>query len=81
VPLSRYSRHQGRRRLNEALAVPINISATTTLLCTASIGYADTRTSGNDSAALLAAADAAMYQVKKARITPTEPVLTSATPS
>jgi diguanylate cyclase (GGDEF)-like protein len=54
-------------RINEALAVPINVSATTSVFCRASVGYADTRTVGHDAAALLAAADAAMYAVKRAR--------------
>ena len=54
-------------RINEALAVPINVSATTSVSCHASVGYTDTRTVGHDAAALLTAADAAMYAVKRAR--------------
>ena len=55
-------------RVDEVLALPINISPTVTVLCPASVGYADTRTAGNDPAALLAAADAAMYCVKRTRV-------------
>jgi diguanylate cyclase (GGDEF)-like protein/PAS domain S-box-containing protein len=55
-------------RVNDVLAAPINISATTTVLCPASVGYADTRTAGRDPAALLAAADAAMYEAKRTRV-------------
>jgi len=54
-------------RINEALAVPINVSATVAVFCQASVGYADTRTAGRDASALLAAADAAMYDTKRAR--------------
>jgi PleD family two-component response regulator len=35
--------------------------------CTASVGHADTRAIGRDAAKLLAAADAAMYEAKRAR--------------
>jgi diguanylate cyclase (GGDEF)-like protein/PAS domain S-box-containing protein len=54
-------------RLDLALAQPIRLSATTVVRCPASIGRADTSTAGYDAAALLAAADAAMYVVKRAR--------------
>lgn len=53
-------------RLDGALAAPIEISPSVVVTCPASIGYADTRTVGRDSAALLAAADADMYEVKRA---------------
>jgi len=49
-------------RLDGALAAPIEISPSVVVTCPASIGYADTRTVGRDSAALLAAADADMYE-------------------
>jgi diguanylate cyclase (GGDEF)-like protein/PAS domain S-box-containing protein len=54
-------------RIGEALAVPIEVSATVAVFCHASVGYADTRTTGRDPSALLAAADAAMYNAKRAR--------------
>jgi len=52
-------------RLESALSLPIQIDATVAVRCPASIGHADTRTVGHDPAALLAAADAAMYEVKR----------------
>lgn len=54
-------------RIDRALAEPIKISAATSVMCPASIGIADTRTVGYSSTALLAAADAAMYETKRAR--------------
>jgi diguanylate cyclase (GGDEF)-like protein/PAS domain S-box-containing protein len=54
-------------RIEAAASAPISIAAVTTVCCPASVGYADTRTAGRDPAALLAAADAAMYDVKRAR--------------
>jgi diguanylate cyclase (GGDEF)-like protein/PAS domain S-box-containing protein len=54
-------------RINEALAVPISVGATVTVFCQASVGYADTRTAGLDAAGLLAAADAALSDKKRAR--------------
>jgi diguanylate cyclase (GGDEF)-like protein len=54
-------------RLDHALASPIDLADSIQVCCPASIGYADTRTVGCDPAALLAAADAAMYGVKKSR--------------
>jgi diguanylate cyclase (GGDEF)-like protein/PAS domain S-box-containing protein len=54
-------------RLEAALAAPIAITDSTTVHCLVSIGVADTRTVGYDGAALLAAADAAMYGVKRGR--------------
>ncbi len=54
-------------RLDAVLAQPITISSGTAVHCPASIGRADTTTVGYDAAALLAAADAAMYVVKRAR--------------
>jgi diguanylate cyclase (GGDEF)-like protein/PAS domain S-box-containing protein len=54
-------------RIEAALSAPIDIAALTTVCCPASVGYTDTRTTGREPAALLAAADAAMYDVKRAR--------------
>ena len=54
-------------RVRETLAAPIAISDTISVYCTASIGHADTRTVGRDPAILLAAADMAMYESKRAR--------------
>lgn len=54
-------------RLDRGLSEPIKISATTIVTCPASIGIADTRTIGYNGAALLAAADDAMYDVKRTR--------------
>lgn len=54
-------------RIDRALSSPIAISASVAVRCPASIGHADTRTVGRDAAALLAAADADMYEVKRAR--------------
>jgi diguanylate cyclase (GGDEF)-like protein/PAS domain S-box-containing protein len=54
-------------RIEAALSIPFTIAAQTTVQCPASIGYADTRTAGVDSVSLLAAADCAMYDVKRAR--------------
>jgi diguanylate cyclase (GGDEF)-like protein len=53
-------------RLERVLSAPIVVSTTLTVACQASIGHADTRTVGWDAAALLAAADADMYEVKRA---------------
>jgi PleD family two-component response regulator len=47
------------------MAIPIAISDTESVRCTASIGVADTRAEGRDPVELLAAADRAMYAVKK----------------
>jgi diguanylate cyclase (GGDEF)-like protein/PAS domain S-box-containing protein len=54
-------------RIKHALASPIEIAPTTTVSCPASIGTVDTRTIGHNPNALLAAADAAMYQMKQTR--------------
>ena len=59
-------------RLDDALAAPIDIAPTTAVTCRASIGIAETRAVGYNSAALLAAADVAMYAVKRARQTARE---------
>jgi diguanylate cyclase (GGDEF)-like protein/PAS domain S-box-containing protein len=56
-------------RLDRALSEPISITPSITVRCPASIGIADTRVAGCDGAALLAAADDAMYAVKRARQT------------
>ena len=69
------SSHNLTRRLDHGLSAPINISATNTVTCPASIGIADTRTVGYNGAALLAAADNAMYEAKRTRpITRTQKV-------
>jgi diguanylate cyclase (GGDEF)-like protein/PAS domain S-box-containing protein len=62
------------KRLDRALSAPIAITPTVAVRCPASIGYADTRTTGRDSEALLAAADAAMYEVKRNRDGTVHPV-------
>jgi len=54
-------------RINQALSAPIVIDEDTTVLCPASIGVADTSTIGYHRDALLAAADHAMYDTKRAR--------------
>ena len=54
-------------RIRETLSAPIIVSETISVLCTASIGHADTRTVGRDPAILLATADMAMYESKRAR--------------
>jgi diguanylate cyclase (GGDEF)-like protein/PAS domain S-box-containing protein len=52
-------------RLAAALALPIDVTDALAVYCPASIGVANTITVGYDGAALLAAADAAMYEVKR----------------
>ncbi len=54
------------RRVDRALSRPICISDEISVCCSASIGVADTRFVGSDAATLLAVADAAMYEVKRA---------------
>jgi diguanylate cyclase (GGDEF)-like protein/PAS domain S-box-containing protein len=54
-------------RVNRALCMPIVIDPSTTVCCPASIGIADTSTTGYNRDALLAAADHAMYETKRAR--------------
>ncbi len=54
------------RRIDRALSNPIDITPTTAVRCPASIGIADTRVTGYGAAALLAAADEAMYEIKRA---------------
>jgi diguanylate cyclase (GGDEF)-like protein/PAS domain S-box-containing protein len=61
------SSHHLIHRIDLALAAPIRVNLTTTVRCPASIGVADTDAVGYDRAALLTAADAAMYGVKRAR--------------
>ena len=53
------------QRLEEVLAEPIPVRAGIFVNCRPSIGVADTRTTGYDAAGLVAAADAAMYRVKR----------------
>ena len=54
-------------RIARTLSSPIVINETVTMCCTASIGHADTRIVGRDPSTLLAAADRAMYEAKRAR--------------
>ena len=54
-------------RIDRVLAEPIEIAPNTTVTCRASIGVAGTSAVGYDSATLLAAADEAMYETKRAR--------------
>ncbi|MEY2552353.1 MAG: hypothetical protein QOC57_213 [Ilumatobacteraceae bacterium] len=54
-------------RIEDALGAPVQIDESTAVSCRASVGVADTRPAGYSGAALLAAADAAMYQVKRER--------------
>ncbi len=54
-------------RLGDALSRPITLSSGAVVTCPASIGVVDTSTVGRDPAALLAAADSAMYRVKRSR--------------
>jgi diguanylate cyclase (GGDEF)-like protein/PAS domain S-box-containing protein len=59
--------HNLVQRIDAALAEPIDISPGVTVRCPASIGVADTVAVGSDGATLLAAADEAMYAMKRAR--------------
>jgi diguanylate cyclase (GGDEF)-like protein/PAS domain S-box-containing protein len=52
-------------RLDHALQAPVTVRIGISVRCAASIGVADTRATGYDAAALMAAADAAMYRVKR----------------
>jgi diguanylate cyclase (GGDEF)-like protein/PAS domain S-box-containing protein len=61
--------HNLVQRLDAALGEPINLSAGVSVRCPASVGVADTRNVGSNGAMLLAAADEAMYAVKRARQT------------
>jgi diguanylate cyclase (GGDEF)-like protein len=54
-------------RIRERLSAPIAVTDTISVFCTASIGHADTRNVGRDPAILMAAADMAMYESKRAR--------------
>ena len=54
-------------RIDRALSQPISITPDDAICCPASVGYTDTRSVGFDPAALLTAADDAMYEVKRAR--------------
>ena len=54
-------------RLTDVLDVPIDLGSGRTVHTGASIGIADTSSDATDAATLLGAADAAMYEVKKAR--------------
>ncbi|HSB85553.1 MAG TPA: diguanylate cyclase [Ilumatobacteraceae bacterium] len=65
------------QRISVALSSPIEIPNGVAVYCPASIGVADTRTVGYDGPQLLAAADSAMYETKRAhhRVTPTGSIL------
>lgn len=54
-------------RINRALSMPIVIDPNTSVCCPASIGVADTDAIGYSRDVLLAAADRAMYEAKRAR--------------
>jgi len=54
-------------RIDKALSDPISITDTLSVRCAASVGTADTRAVGSNANRLLAAADDAMYQMKRAR--------------
>jgi diguanylate cyclase (GGDEF)-like protein/PAS domain S-box-containing protein len=54
-------------RLDAALAIEIPLAHGAAVICGASIGQADARTTAPDALALIAAADAAMYEVKRQR--------------
>jgi diguanylate cyclase (GGDEF)-like protein/PAS domain S-box-containing protein len=56
-------------RIDAALAEPIDVTGGNSVCCPASIGTADTRIVGWSATQLLAAADDAMYQVKRVRRT------------
>ena len=55
------------QRIDVALDLPIEVTSAIAVRCPASIGIADSRSFGYDAAELLAAADDAMYEVKRAR--------------
>ena len=55
------------RRIDAALSMPIALGGSVEVVCPASIGIADTTQVEADPAALLAAADLAMYTTKRAR--------------
>ena len=55
------------QRIDRALSEPMHLAPNIVLCCPASIGIAETRTVGYSRAALLAAADDAMYEVKRNR--------------
>jgi diguanylate cyclase (GGDEF)-like protein/PAS domain S-box-containing protein len=61
--------HNLALRVDRSLSEPINITPTIAVSCPASIGIADTGAVGYNGVALLAAADKAMYDVKRARQT------------
>jgi diguanylate cyclase (GGDEF)-like protein/PAS domain S-box-containing protein len=52
-------------RIHNALSTPMDIGGGVTVRCSASVGIADTRTTAPNAAALIAAADRAMLEVKK----------------
>jgi diguanylate cyclase (GGDEF)-like protein/PAS domain S-box-containing protein len=54
-------------RIHAALAAPIELSPTTSVVCSASVGAVDTGTVGYSASFLLTAADEAMYRVKRER--------------
>jgi diguanylate cyclase (GGDEF)-like protein/PAS domain S-box-containing protein len=54
-------------RIELALSAPIQVTPDIVVHCPASVGVADSRTVGHDATQLLAAADDAMYEAKRAR--------------
>ncbi|MEY2581459.1 MAG: hypothetical protein QOE09_1308 [Ilumatobacteraceae bacterium] len=59
--------HNLVQRMDRALSAPISIAPTTWVRCSPSIGIAEAQTVGYNGTALLAAADDAMYIVKRTR--------------
>jgi diguanylate cyclase (GGDEF)-like protein/PAS domain S-box-containing protein len=59
-------------RIELALSEPIHVAPDIVVHCPASVGIADSRTVGHDATKLLAAADDAMYEAKRARISDQE---------
>jgi diguanylate cyclase (GGDEF)-like protein/PAS domain S-box-containing protein len=55
------------QRIDRALSEPMNLLPNVVLVCPASIGIAETRNVGYNRAALMVAADDAMYEVKRNR--------------
>ena len=55
------------QRIDRAVSAPIEIAPAVAVRCPASIGFADTGTVGYHAAELVAAADEAMYEIKRAR--------------
>jgi GGDEF domain-containing protein len=54
--------------MDATMAALIDVGERGLVRCAASIGFATSRTTGHDAAALIAAADAAMYVAKKRKV-------------